>query len=309
MNHKILHILNGDSLVERLETIEIHDDQLVWREMLCEGKTVFDLKSDAFKNERIAYLQQFNATEETYTESFLTPLLTTDYTKYASIVLWFEYDLFCHINMIAALSFLKQLHISTPIYLVCSGWIDGETNLKGLGELTDLQLEEHYKNKIELTKEDLRLADELWRLYCTNDHTIFKRYIMVKSSFPYLSNCINAHLKRFPSVESGLNVLETHILKIIHKEEIKNTRQLTGYILQYQGYYGFGDLQIQNIITKLASFFETKKERLILNRQGLLAMDHIKSFYDQLTDDTVFGNCKKYEFCYHPSKQILTKHE
>jgi hypothetical protein len=309
MNHKILHILNGDSLVERLDAIEIHDDQLVWREMLCEGKTVFDLKSEAFKNERITYLQQFNATEETYTSSFLTPLLTTDYTKYTSIVLWFEYDLFCHINMIAALSYLRQLGLSTPIYLVCSGWIEGETNLKGLGELTDEQLSDHYTNKIELTKEDLRLADELWRLYCTNDHVSFKRYVMVKSSFPYLTNCINAHLKRFPSVESGLNVLETHILKIIDKEEIKNTRQLTGYILQYQGYYGFGDLQIRNIITKLASFFETKNDRLVLNRHGLLAMDHIKSFYDQLTDDTIFGNCKKYEYCYHPSKQILTKHE
>ena len=211
--------------------------------------------------------------------------------------------------MLAALSYLKKLKLEASIHLVCSGWIEGETNLKGLGELTDLQLEEHHKNKIELTKEDLRLADELWRLYCTNDHIIFKRYVMVKSSFPYLSNCISAHLKRFPSVESGLNVLETHILKIINQEEIKNSHHLTGYILQYQGFYGFGALQIQNIIVKLASFFETKNERLVLNRQGLLAMDHIKSFYDQLTDDTIFAKCKKYEYCYHPSKQILTKHE
>lgn len=309
MDHKILHILNGDTLVSRLEDIEIHDDQLVWREMLCEGETVYDLKSEAFKSKRIAYLKQFNANEETYTTSFLTPLLTTDYTKYTSIVLWFEYDLFCHINMIAALSYLRQIKTKASIHLVCSGWIEGETNLKELTELTNTQLEEHYGNKIELTKAAIELADELWRLYCTNNHTGFKKYITQTSSFPYLSSCINAHLKRFPSVESGLNVLETHILKIIHKEEIKNTRQLTGYVLQYQGYYGFGDLQIQNIIAKLASFFETKNERLVLNRQGLLAMDHIKSFYDQLTDDTIFGNCEKYEYCYHPSKQILTKHE
>lgn len=309
MKNSILHILNGDSLVERLDDIGIHDDQLVWREMLCEGKTVYNLKSEAFKNERISYLAQFNATEETYTTSFLTPLLTTDYTKYTSIVLWFEYDLFCHINMIAALSYLRQLGISTPIYLVCSGWIEGDKNLKGLPELTNEQLSDHYTNKIQLAKADIEFADELWRLYCTDNHTGFKKHILKTSSFPYLSNCINAHLKRFPSVESGLNVLETHILKIIHKEEIKNTRQLTGYILQYQGYYGFGDLQIQNIIVKLASFFETKDEHLVLNRQGLLAMDHIKTFYDQLTDDTIFGNCKKYEYCYHPSKQILTKHE
>ncbi|QHI35079.1 hypothetical protein IMCC3317_04250 [Kordia antarctica] len=309
MNHQTLHILNGDTLISRLEDIDIHDDQLVWREMLCEGKTVYDLKSKAFKNERLSYLQQFNATEETYTSSFLIPLLTTNYAKYTSIVLWFEYDLFCHINMIAALSHLKQLHIKAPIYLVCSGWIEHEPNLKGLGELTDKQLETQYDNRIELTKEDIRLADDLWRLYCTNDHTDFKKYVTVKSSFPYLSSCINAHLKRFPAVSNGLNVLETHLLKIIQKEKIKSTLQLTGYVLQYQGYYGFGDLQIRKIIAKLASFFEIENERLVLNRQGLLAMDHMKSFYDQLKDDTIYGNCKKYEYCYHLSKQLITKHE
>ena len=106
-----------------------------------------------------------------------------------------------------------------------------------------------------------------------------------------------------------MNILETNILKIIKTEHIKSTHQLTGYVLQYQGYYGFGDLQIKNIIHKLASFFETQEERLVLNRKGHLALDHIKSFYDQVQDDTIFGGCKKYEYCYHPSKHILTKHE
>lgn len=309
MQQQTLHILNGDSLTPRLDKIEIEDDQLVWREMLCEGKTSYDLKSEAFKQQRISYLTPYGASKKTYVDSFLTPLLTTNFSKYNTIVVWFEYDLFCHINMIAALSFLKQLKFSGKIYLVCSGWIENEPNLKGLGELTDAQLKTHYNQKIELTKADIELADTLWRLYCTDNHIKFKKYITLTSSFPYLSNCINAHLKRFPSVTNGLNVLETHILKIIHKEEIKNTRQLTGYILQYQGYYGFGDLQIIRIIEKLSTFFNTKSKRLALTREGLLAIDDLQSFYNQLSEDTVFGNCNKYEYCYHPSKQILTKHE
>ncbi|MGH1387158.1 DUF1835 domain-containing protein [Kordia sp.] len=309
MQQQTLHILNGDSLTPRLAKIEIKDDQFVWREMLCEGKTSYDLKSDAFKQQRISYLTPYGANEKTYIDSFLTPLLTTDFSKYNTIVLWFEYDLFCHINMIAALSFLKQLKFSGKIYLVCSGWIENEPNLKGLGELSYAQLKTHYKQKIELTKSDIELADILWRLYCTDNHIKFKKYVTLTSSFPYLSNCLNAHLKRFPSVSSGLNVLEKHILKIIHKEEIKNTRQLTGYILQYQGYYGFGDLQITRIIKKLSIFFNTKSKRLTLTREGLLAMDGLQNFYNQLSEDTVFGNCNKYEYCYHPSKQILTKHE
>ncbi|WP_298420953.1 DUF1835 domain-containing protein [uncultured Kordia sp.] len=309
MTQKTLHIINGDSLVSRLHDIGIHDDQLVWREMLCEGKTVFNLASDDFKNARVNYLAQFEATEETYVTSFLKPLLETNYKEYTSIVLWFEYDVFCHINMIAALSYLKTKKLDIPIYLVCSGWIPKETHLKGLGELTDKQLLKHYNEKITLTKYDIMLANELWRLYCTDDHTIFKEFVTHKSSFPYLSNCISAHLKRFPDVTNGLNILETNILKIIKKEKIKSIHHLTGYVLQYQGYYGFGDLQIKNIIHKLAGFFEIQKEQVVLNRQGHLALDHIKSFYDLVTDDTIFGGCKKYEYCYHPTQQILTKHE
>ncbi|MEM6685913.1 MAG: DUF1835 domain-containing protein [Bacteroidota bacterium] len=309
MLHQTLHIVNGDSLTPRLKTLGITEDQLVWREMLCEGKTVYDLMSDAFKDARMDYLQQFIDTEITYDESFLIPLLTTNFAKYSSIVLWFEYDLFCHINMIAALSHIKNLKVSGKIYLVCSGWIENDPNLKGLGELSDAQLKSHYEQKIELKSTDIELADTLWQLYCSNNHIDFKQYVTTSSSFPYLSNCINAHLKRFPAIDSGLNVLEKHILKIIHKEEIKNTRQLTGYILQYQGYYGFGDLQISEIIERLSSFYETKDERLALNRDGLLAIDSMQNFYSTLSDDTIFGNCHKYQFSYHPSEQILTKHE
>lgn len=309
MAEKILHIVNGDSLTARLHTIGLNDDQLVWREMLCEGKTVYDLDSEAFKNARVSYLEKFEASEQTYVESFLKPLLETDYASYDSIILWFEYDLFCHINMLAALSHLSKQRLTIPIYLVCSGWIEGETNLKGLGELNDTQLLQHYKDKVLLSNNDILFANELWRLYCTEDHTVFKKYVTNSTSFPYLSNCISAHLKRFPDVTNGLNILETNILKIIKTEHIKSIHQLTGYVLQYQGYYGFGDLQIKNIIHKLASFFETQEERLVLNRKGHLALDHIKSFYDQVQDDTIFGGCKKYEYCYHPSKHILTKHE
>ncbi|MEM6718853.1 MAG: DUF1835 domain-containing protein [Bacteroidota bacterium] len=309
MLQQTLHILNGDSLTPRLAKLGITDDQLVWREMLCEGTTSYDLKSEAFKLERIAFLKAFGADEKTYTESFLNPLLTTNFAKYTSIVLWFEYDLFCHINMMAALSHIKQLKVSGKIYLVCSGWIENDPNLKGLGELTDAQLKSHYQQRVALTLTDLELADTLWKLYCSDNHIDFKKHVTTSSSFPYLSNCINAHLKRFPAIDSGLNVLEKHILKIIQNEEIKNSRQLTGYILQYQGYYGFGDLQITRIIDRLTAFYEHQEKRLALNRKGLLAIESMQNFYNELSDATVFGNCRKYDFSYHPAAQILTKHE
>ncbi len=113
------------------------------------------------------------------------------------------------------INLLHQKQINKPLYLVCSGRVEGEKNLKGLSELSPEQLKNHYKNKVLLNAEDINLAIALWRTYCGKDHNILKPYIVTKSIFTYLSNCLKAHLKRFPDQKSGLSSIEENILKLI----------------------------------------------------------------------------------------------
>ena len=54
---KTLHVINGDSLNDRLLTMKIDGDYAVWREMLCEGKTIVDLASSAFRKTRVAFFK------------------------------------------------------------------------------------------------------------------------------------------------------------------------------------------------------------------------------------------------------------
>ncbi|MGB3774695.1 MAG: DUF1835 domain-containing protein [Leeuwenhoekiella sp.] len=281
MSKKILHITNGDSLTESLESIHLDGEIVVWREMLCEGPTTSQIGNESFIAIRKKFLQQeYGISDELYEKEFLSQLQKLDaIDSYDEIILWFEFDLFCHINMVAAISYLLQHKKKIPLYLVCSGRVPGEKELIGLSELSEKQLLSHYKNKIALSEDDLDMAHFIWQLYCGNNPSKLKPEIRKSSNFKYLSSCIRAHLERYPNVQTGLNVLETNILKLIEMEHILTEHQLCGYALSYQGYYGYSDSMILKIIKKLKPFFQMGEDGLELNMNGKFVLDGTHNFY------------------------------
>ncbi|WP_299684558.1 DUF1835 domain-containing protein [uncultured Dokdonia sp.] len=309
MSQKTLHITNGDSLNDWLLKLQIEGDFAVWREMLCEGKTTYKIGDDQFINARKTFLEtDYSITTNDYEEKFMSQLeIIRNFQAYDELVLWFEYDLFCHINMMACISYLAQIDCRKPIYLVCSGRITGEKELKGLSELTEQQLLNHYKNKIALTGDDQILSDKIWRLYCSDDHSQLQPNLAKDSNFIYLSNCISAHKKRFPEEHSGLNTLESHILKLIKKHQITSEHQLCGYVLNYQGYYGYGDMQISKMIKRLHSYYENQDDILVVNQKGESALNGEYIQAPGLHTSCYFGGVSKYAYTYNKDSHQITK--
>ena len=215
--------------------------------------------------------------------------------------------MFCHINLLGVINLLHQKEIDKPLYLICSGREEGEKSLKALSELSPEQLNTHYKNRILLTQEDIDLTIALWRTYCGKDHNILKPYIVKNSSFKYMSNCLKAHLKRFPHQKSGLNVLEDNILRLLRDNPIKSEHHLLGYSLNYQGYYGFGDIQLQRIIKKLSIFFDQTENGLKLNRKGHEALLRQNNFASEINNDMVYGGVERLEYQFSVEKNKLIK--
>lgn len=307
MSTKTLHITNGDCLNNELLDLKIKGEFAVWREMLCEGKTIYTIgNQDFIKARKTFFKTDYNLGDADYEDKFVTQLeLIKNGNHYDEIILWFEYDVFCHINMIACISYLLQAHCTTPIYLVCSGEAPGETALKGLSELTKKQLFDHYEQRIRLTSNDLLLCDRLWNIYCSNDHTQLQSELATGSSFLYLSACIKAHKERFPDKLSGLNALEIQILKRIKEHTLTSERQLCGLVLRNQGYYGYGDMQIFKIIERLSSYFESIEEHLILTEKGHKALDGQYTTYKDREKPCNFGGVSKYTYIYNKDTQQL----
>jgi len=307
MGKDILHITNGDSLTNYLKELDFDGDFLTWQEMLCEGPTEIEIDTPSFISLRKEFLNDFYDIEINESEYLSEIHKLNDLNGYTEIVLWFEYDLFCHINLIAVISLMQQKQIKLPLYLVCSGRIRREKHLKGLSELTSGQLLYHYDNKVLLTPEDIDLAVSVWKTYCGKDHNLLKSYITQKSSFKYLTNCLKAHLERFPNLKSGLDNIEENILTIIRDNNIKSKNHLLGYALNYQGYYGYGDLQLLRIIDKLSIFFVEGDEKLKLNRKGHEALLQQHNFAIEIDNNIPYGGVNRFDFQFSTKQNKLIK--
>jgi hypothetical protein len=305
----ILHITNGDDLSEQITNLVIPGDVITWREMLCEGPTTFDVGDEEFVLRRKNFLlERYNISEMRYQEEFLSELAKlAAINSYDEIVLWFEFDLFSHMNMLALISFLLQNKKNGPFSLVCSRKLKGEAEMTALSQLSDKNLYEHYKHRIPLEEADIQTAQLIWELYCSKNPKRLMSEIKKTTNFEYLSSSIRAHIERFPNINTGLNTLEVNVLKLIEEHDIKSQHHLLGYALQYQGYYGYVDVQMQRILEKLSPFYEALAEKLELNEDGLKALKGTKNYYQNLKDDECYGGVRKYDFLYDPVSHDLLK--
>tara|TARA_R110000787_G_scaffold259559_1_gene364851 strand:+ start:5699 stop:6643 length:945 start_codon:yes stop_codon:yes gene_type:complete len=311
MSASILHITNGDSTTNYLKSLDFKGDFITWREMLCEGKTSIDVGSETFWKTRFEFLKtSYKITKKTFIDYTLKEYRNLCQNKnQKEIVLWFEHDLFCQINMIALLSWLKRYRSGEKISLVCSGDVEGSKKRLGLSQLSKKQLLKHYQNRVELSQDDIEYADYIWQLYCSDSplrlEAIYQFNLM--SPFKYLSEALGMHLKRFPSIENGLNSVENYIINTANTSQPISKDQLVGILLKNQEVYGFGDLQYFQKIERLKMLF-TSFDPVKLSRKGKKALDNQLNLYRDLRDENAYlGGVRQYSYLYHNASDKLLK--
>ncbi|MFT5847542.1 MAG: hypothetical protein ACJARX_000597 [Psychroserpens sp.] len=309
MSDTTLHITNGNFLTNYLIKLDIATEEniITWQETLCVGPTLEEVASEEFLDIRKSFFKSFYDSTLSIEEITSELQKLDNISNFTEIVLWFEYDLFCHINMVAVISLLEQKGIYLPIYLVCSGRVEGEKELKALAELNPKQLQSHYNEKILLKLDDIALAKHIWEIYCGNDHNLLLPLITRSSSFEYMGICLKAHIKRFPDVRSGISTLEYNILKLVKDNTITSRHHLVGYTLHYQGYYGYGDLQLERIIDLLSLFFIETEKSLTLNRKGYLALEHQHNYQAEMNNTIYFGGVRSLDYKFDKQQNKLVK--
>src|SRR5690554_3916687 len=132
-----LHIINGDDISKNIKALEIPGEIVVWREMLCEGPTYASLDTPEFVKLRKDFLSKtYNIAPEDYDKQFVEELeKLTISNGYDEIVLWFEFDLFSHINMLAVINHLLENKKRIPVFLVCSKKLEDEKEFTPLSQL------------------------------------------------------------------------------------------------------------------------------------------------------------------------------
>ncbi|WP_272149447.1 DUF1835 domain-containing protein [Tenacibaculum aiptasiae] len=311
MTSSLLHITNGDITTLQLKNLNFKGDIITWREMLCEGKTSVDVGSENFWKTRFDFLKSsYKVTKRKFIDYTLKEYRNLcNQKKQDEIVLWFEYDLFCQINMLAVISWLKRYRKNQKISLVCSGKVANSEKMLGLGELSPIQLKEHFKNRIILSQDDIEYADYIWQLYCSDSPLQLENASKFnpKSPFVYLEEAIKAHLLRFPSIENGLNHIENNILKTAKNNKFETKNKFIGHLLSNQEVYGYGDIQYVNKTNQLKSLFSSFNP-VKLNKIGKKVLHNQTNYYAKMRSDfSYLGGAKKYSYLYVNSTNKLLK--
>jgi hypothetical protein len=278
--------------------------------MLCEGKTLCTVGSESFWKTRFEFLNKnYKISKSWFVEKTLKEYRSLcNHKQQDHIVLWFEYDLFCQINMLAVLSWLKTHRRHAEISLVCSGKEDDSDKFYGLSELSDEKLMALYKDRTMLTQDDIEYADYVWQLYCSDNPIRLENLINNDNfQFEYLSDALKTHLKRFPTIKNGLNELENHILDVAASQKPRSKKELLGNLLTDQGFYGFGDSQYERIITSLKPLFGSFNP-VKLTKKGKEVLENKNNYYSQIRDNQLYlGGSLKYNFLYNTDTNRILK--
>lgn len=256
---KTLHILNGDSTLYKFQNAGIDGDTYVWKDVLSNGPVDPDFGSESFWSKREKFMsKEFELSEGEYKkvgqQAFEKMVDTID--QYDEIVLWFEYDLFCQINMIALMHWLSKTSYLGTTTLICAGKIDDSDTLYALGEIETKHYKELYENRLKLGSRELGYATDVYEAYTSDTpDDLFTFVLMPFAELPYLPQALESHFLRFPSKQTGLTEIEEQFIAFIQAGE-NDKRKLVGKMLRWQKHQGFGDLQYFNILKRMSPLFE-----------------------------------------------------
>jgi hypothetical protein len=254
---EILHILNGDATAYPFRKSSIPGDTLIWREILSEGPAPGNTTEEEFWEVRFNYLGHTFKEREEELESKIggERIKLEQFRDHPEVVLWFEHDLVCQINLIYLLNWFAQRPLgTTQLSMVSISQHPEVPGFKGMGELSPTQLAEVYKQKVIITGSHLQAATKAWKAYSSSDPGELEAVLASDiSALPFLRAALEAHLQRFPSVHNGLNRIEHRILEIaLEPTPAWEKEKLFPKFWETESIYGMGDLQIMGYMNDLS---------------------------------------------------------
>jgi hypothetical protein len=251
----VLHIVNGDSVAEKLRQGIVQGDVLVWREVYPHGPVFLDSAVWDNRSARAQYLEQtMGIPHNEYMQSSERQEKTlADFNKYDEIILWFEHDLFDQTMLCYLLHwFSEQSLLNTKLSLLCIGKYPGIELFRGLGQLSLKQMETLSGTWKAIGAEELDLGQAFWRSYTSSDPRLLQQLLNKDTSvLPFAHDAFRLHLSRFPSTNNGLGIVEQTTLEMIHTG-VSSPYKLFEHVGDKLHTLGMGDLQYWHILMRMS---------------------------------------------------------
>ena len=255
----MLHIHNGDSTAGTARKASIPGEHLAWREALVCGPAPGGLSENAFRYIRAAYLADAYGVDLAECEKELREQshALARFSDHEEVVLWFEHDLFCQVQLIYLLDWLSRGELGkTKLSLICIGDFPGIEDFRGLGQLNEAQLTSLFPERREVSKAQLDLGARAWTAYSSsNPMEIVDLISGDNAALPFMNIALAKHLQRFPSVRNGLGRLENVGLELT-VDGYHEFKSLFPALGKREPAFGFGDAQVFLELKRLANATE-----------------------------------------------------
>ena len=252
----MLHIHNGDSAAGIARRSNLPGEHLAWREALMCGPAPAGLPEAEWRQVRAKHLAEAYDLSADECEKSLRDQdeALAKFVDHEEVVLWFEHDLFCQIQLMYLLNwFAHRLSGPTRLSLICIGEFPGITDFRGLGQLNPEQMSSLFPQRHEVSSLELELGMRAWAAYSSADPSdIVEVLAGDTSALPFLRSAFEKHLAQFPSVRNGLGQIENKALKLIARGALRFTSLFQEFGTDEPD-YGLGDAQFMLLLRQLAT--------------------------------------------------------
>src|SRR5712691_397272 len=157
----MLHIHGGESSANTARQSTVPGEHFGWREALISGPAPSGVVGAEWRKLRARHLSDYYGVDRQKCEADLLSqdeTLTT-FSEHDEVVLWFEHDLFCQVNLLYLLNWFAHHDLGkTKLSLVCIGQFPGIEKFRGLGQLNADQLTSLLDTRHEVSATEKRLA-------------------------------------------------------------------------------------------------------------------------------------------------------
>lgn len=250
----MLHIHNGDCSAETAKQSTIPGEHFAWSEALIDGPAPTNVSEAEWHKLRAAHLSESYGVDANDTEDGLRAQedKLKSYPEHDEVVLWFEQELFCQVNLLYLLDWFSQSELGkTRLSLIFVGEFPGVPNFHGLGELTPEQMASLFPARQEVTPAEFELATKAWAAYRSSDPTEIERLLETDcAAMPFLKQALRLHLERFPFVRNGLGRIQNKGLEFI-QNGLHKFSEIFPRFANEERFYGLGDSQFWNALNGL----------------------------------------------------------
>jgi hypothetical protein len=239
----ILHVLPGDAQVDEFVKTGIRGELVICREALIDGD-VRAKSLDEFWRVREDYLSRtYPESGADYRETVVPQFeKLLDLPAGAEVNLWFEYELFCHVNMWFCLSLLRDS--KARVFRVEPVMKRDVDPWSGFGRLSADDLNRCFAGRTMFSARDIELGGDLWYAYQIRDYARLAKLSDTESAcFPYLKEACEAEIEK--------ETRPRQVLMELQDSGFEEFGDVFAAFTERAGVYGFGDSQVKKILADI----------------------------------------------------------